>query len=244
MAKVAFWCRPLDRYFLNPIQDEPLKTVKDRRQVEQLYRPRWRRYLKVAGHGVALSLLLAAGTVWTLRQEHPQYTAPIQLLKLPGAVIHAQSPSQETFRIGQVLRRYTRDGEVADRIADALVTEGHKQKIDPALLVGVVLVEDAKLDPRAMSFMGARGLMQVMPFHGGKWGCGSSDLYDIESNICHGVSVLAQTIRDTPNLRKALLAYNGCVSGRNTPGCHNYSRKVMQARAQAESQMMAVNETP
>jgi soluble lytic murein transglycosylase-like protein len=221
-----------------------LKTVTERRQVEQLYRPRWKAYLQLATRVMGLMALLAAGTVWTLNQEHPRYTNPSQLLKLPGAVIHAQTPSQETFRIGQVLRRYTKNGEVADRIADALVIEGNKRKIDPALLVGVMLVEDAKLDPRAQSFVGARGLMQVMPFHGGKWGCGSSDLYNIESNICHGVSVLAQTIKDAPNLRVALQAYNGCVRGRNTPGCHRYSAKVMKARALTESQMMAVTETP
>ena len=197
-----------------------------------------------ATHALALCVLLAGGTVWTLNQQHPRFTNPSQLLKLPGAIIQAQTPSQETFRIGQVLRRYTRNGDMADRIADAVVTEGHKQKIDPALLVGVMLVEDAKLDPRARSSVGARGLMQVMPFHGGKWGCGSSDLFNVESNICHGVSVLAQTIRQAPNLHVALLAYNGCVRGRNTPGCHNYSSKVLRAKATTESQMMAVTETP
>jgi len=218
--------------------------VTEKRQVEQLYRPRWKRYLFAVTHAAALCVLLAGGTVWTLNQQHPRFTNPSQLLKLPGAVIQAQTPSEETFRIGQVLRRYTRNGDMADRIADAVVTEGHKQKIDPALLVGVMLVEDAKLDPRARSSVGARGLMQVMPFHGGKWGCGSSDLFNVESNICHGVSVLAQTIRQAPNLHVALLAYNGCVRGRNTPGCHNYSSKVMRAKAATESQMMAVTETP
>ena len=216
----------------------------EKRQVEQLYRPRWKRYLIAGTHATALCVLLAGGTIWTLNQQHPRFTNPSQLLKLPGAIIQAQTPSQETFRIGQVLRRYTRNGDMADRIADAVVTEGHKQKIDPALLVGVMLVEDAKLDPRARSSVGARGLMQVMPFHGGKWGCGSSDLFNVESNICHGVSVLAQTIRQAPNLHVALLAYNGCVRGRNTPGCHNYSSKVLRAKATTESQMMAVTETP
>ncbi len=222
---------------------DDLKTVTDRRKVEQLYRPRWKRYLLGAMHVVALSALLAGGTIWTLNQQHPQYTSPAQLLRLPGAVIHAQAPSEQTFRIGQVLRRYT-NGERADRIADALVTEGERQKIDPVLLVGVMLVEDSKLDPRAQSSVGARGLMQVMPFHGGKWGCGSKDLYDIESNICHGVSVLADVIHHKPNLRLALQAYNGRVRGTNTPGCHKYSSKVLKATALTESQMMAVNNTP
>jgi hypothetical protein len=221
-----------------------LKPVKDRRQVEPLYRPRWKKYLSAVANFVAPSALLVAGTIWTLNQEHPKYTRPAQLLQLPGAVIHAQTPTQEAFRIGQVLRRYTKNEEIADRIADAVVIEGRKNQIDPVLLVGVMLTEDAKLDPRAKSNVGARGLMQVMPFHSGKWGCGSKDLYNIESNICHGVSVLAQTIKKTPNLNRALLAYNGCVRGRNTKNCHTYSSKVMKARALTESQMLAVTETP
>jgi Transglycosylase SLT domain len=223
-----------------------LTAIKDRREVDRFNRPRptWKRYLVAAAHAGTLGALLAAGTVWTLTQQHPAYTNPGTLLKLPGAVIQARTPTQEIFRIGQVLRRYTRDGGTADRIADALVTEGNKRNISPTLLVGVMLVEDARLDPRAKSFVGAQGLMQVMPFHGGKWGCGSSDLYNIESNICHGVSVLAQTIKDTRNLHLALQAYNGCVRGRNTPGCHSYSSKVMKARDLTASQMLAVNATP
>jgi len=221
-----------------------VSTVTNRRQVKPLYRPRWKRYLVGATHVVSLSLLLAAGTVWTLNQQHPHFTNPASLLQLPGAVIHAQTPSEETFRIGQVLRHYTNDGERADRIADAVVTEGHKQKIDPALLVGVLLTEDAKLDPLAKSSVGARGLMQVMPFHSGKWGCGSSDLYNIESNICHGVSVLAEIMHRKPNVRVALQAYNGCVKGKNTPGCHKYSGKVLKFTALTESQMAAVTNAP
>lgn len=221
-----------------------MKPVTDRRQVAPLYRPRWKKYLTAVANVLAPSALLVAGTIWTLNQEHPKYTRPAQLLQLPGAVIHAQTPSQEAFRIGQVLRRYTKNEEIADRIADALVIEGRKKQIDPVLLVGVMLTEDAKLDPRAKSNVGARGLMQVMPFHSGQWGCGSKDLYNIESNICHGVSVLAQTIKKTSNLNRALLAYNGCVKGRNTKNCHTYPSKVLKARALSESQMLAVTETP
>jgi len=221
-----------------------LTRVTDRRQVNTLYRPRWKRYVVGATHVVALSALLVGGVIWTVNQEHPRFTSPAQLLQLPGAVIHAQTPSEQTFRIAQVLRRYTRDGERADRIADALVTEGTKRKIDPVLLVGVMLTEDAKLDPRAKSSVGARGLMQVMPFHSGKWGCASKDLYDIESNICHGVNVLAEIMHRKPNLRVALQAYNGCVKGRNTPGCHKYTNKVLKFAALTESQMMAVTTTP
>jgi soluble lytic murein transglycosylase-like protein len=161
---------------------------------------------------------------------------------MPGAVISAPKPSEDPFRISQVLRRYTRNGEVADRIANAVVAEGRKKKIDPTLLVGVMLVETDNLNPRARSFVGARGLMQVMPFHRGSWGCKSRDLYDNEGNICHGVSVLADAIKHAPNLRVALQRYNGCVRGTNTPGCGSYSGKVLRAKSITDRQILNVTE--
>ncbi len=222
-----------------------LKTVTTPDQVKNLFRPWWHKIVAPVLHGAALLALLAAGTVWTLQQQHPKFTNPVALLKLPGAVITPGSPTEEAFRIGQVLRHYTSNGENADRIAEAVVTEGHRRKIDTTLLVGVMLVEDNTLNPRAQSFMGARGLMQVMPFHGGQWGCESKDLYSIEGNICHGVSVLAEAIRNAPTLNVALQRYNGCVRGRNTPGCHSYSSKVLSARDRAAQQILTVaNSTP
>lgn len=197
-----------------------------------------RRYIGTALQGLALSLLLAGGTIYTIQNQHPKFTQPAELLSLPGAVISAKDPGEDPFRIGQVLRRYTRNGEAADRIAKAIVSEGQKKGIDPTLLVGVMLVETDNLNPHARSFVGARGLMQVMPFHRGRWGCKSKDLYDIEGNICHGVSVLADAIKHAPNLRVALQRYNGCVRGTNTPGCGSYSRKVLRAQQLTDRQLL------
>lgn len=133
--------------------------------------------------------------------------------------------------VAAILRRHTPDAARADAIAAALVKEGRRRSIGSSLLVGVILTENPWLDPRASSFVGARGLMQVMPFHAGKWGCGSRDLFDIESNICHGVAVLADNLGRSRTLSKALLGYNGCVRGTNTPDCRRYPAKVfVQAR--------------
>lgn len=201
--------------------------IERRRETEIPKRaPRARRALKLAAHFVALALLLAAGTVWTI--QHQQKLQQPKAMMLPISLVEPMKPTEEAFRIGQFLGRYTRDRGVAFRVADALVREGHKQNISPELLVGVLLTEDPELNPTARSHVGARGLMQVMPLHGGKWGCGSKDLYDIESNICHGVKILKQAIAEAPNLRVALLRYNGCVRGRNTRDCHQYDDKVLR----------------
>lgn len=196
--------------------------------------------LRAASHALALGVLLVSGAVWTISQQHPLYANPGKLLRLPAAIVDASQPTEQAFRIGEVLNQYTHDRALAFRIADALVDQADKEHIDPALLVGVLLTEDATLDPRARSSVGARGLMQVMPLHSGKWGCGSSDLFNIESNICHGVQILKEAMRSAPNTRIALLRYNGCVRGRNTPNCHLYDDKVLRHAGRAAAEMRLV----
>ena len=196
--------------------------------------------LRAASHALALGVLLVSGAVWTISQQHPLYANPGRLLRLPAAIVDASQPTEQAFRIGEVLNQYTHDRALAFRIADALVDQADKEHIDPALLVGVLLTEDATLDPRARSSVGARGLMQVMPLHSGKWGCGSSDLFNIESNICHGVQILKEAMRSAPNTRVALLRYNGCVRGRNTPNCHLYDDKVLRHAGRAAAEMRLV----
>jgi hypothetical protein len=215
-----------------------LKFVESHDEVSRLYRPGFGQIVRTIARGVALSALLAAGTMFTLKYQR-EYRSPGTLLSLPGAVISATAPTEDPFRISQVIRHYTRNPGDADRIARAVVAEGKRKKIDPAMIVGIMMVE-SEMNPRARSFVGARGLMQVMPFHRGRWGCKSGDLYDIESNICHGVSVLADNIKRAPNLGVALQRYNGCVRGTNTPGCSSYTRKVLRARDKAARQILTL----
>jgi soluble lytic murein transglycosylase-like protein len=214
--------------------------------------PPWKRILKATLHGVGAAILLAAGTVWTLRQTHPQFVKPGELLHLPPALVTAAAPGTESYvaptdsaaqreiqKVAYSLRKYTNDTVLARRIASSIVVQGGKKNIDPALLVGVLLTEDAKLDPNARSSVGARGLMQVMPFHAGKWkGCSSADLFSIDSNICHGTSILADLIKRSPSVSRALQRYNGCVKGTNTPNCGTYSGKVLKFAEQAATQML------
>jgi soluble lytic murein transglycosylase-like protein len=119
-------------------------------------------------------------------------------------------------------RRTAGDSATARRTALALVREGHAAGVDPRLLAAVLLVENPWLDPAARSPAGAVGLMQIMPFHAGRWGCEGNDLEHPETNICHGARILAEAIRRTQNLETALLRYNGCRLGTNTPDCRQY----------------------
>lgn len=127
------------------------------------------------------------------------------------------------------LERWGVAPETARKVAWPLVENAYEHGLDPATVVAVVLIESSG-KPSATSFVGARGLMQIMPLHEGHWGCGP-DMYDIESNLCYGTSILAWNLnRFKGDERRALLAYNGCVRGTNTPNCHTYPDKVRQLR--------------
>jgi hypothetical protein len=122
----------------------------------------------------------------------------------------------------RVLRGQGADERMARRVAVALHAEALRLRIEPRLLLGVMLVENPWIDPAARSPVGAQGLMQVMPFHRGRWPC-EPRLDDIEANICHGAHIFADLLqRERGNVERALLRYNGCVRGTNTPNCHTY----------------------
>lgn len=136
--------------------------------------------------------------------------------------------------------------ELARRVAWPLVENAYQRALDPATVVAVLLIESSGR-PDATSFVGARGLMQIMPLHRGQWdGCGD-DLYDIDSNLCYGTSILAWLLgRFGGDERRALLAYNGCVRGTNTPNCHTYPNKVrhLRDRIQQDWERLALDADP
>ncbi len=127
----------------------------------------------------------------------------------------------------RVLFRYSSDSALVSRISVALVREASAAGIEPRLLLAVLLVENPWLDPDIRSPVGAIGLMQVMPVHRGGWPQCGTDLEDVDANICHGARIFAHYYqRSNRNLDRALLRYNGCVNGTNTPDCHQYPNHV------------------
>lgn len=138
--------------------------------------------------------------------------------------------------LAQVLMQYREDPRLARRIAVALVRESNRLRLDPRLMLAVLLVENPALNPRARSSVGALGLMQVMPFHRGSWPCGS-DLTAVDTNICYGTHIFASDLRSAHgNVERALLRYNGCVVGANTPDCRSYPSHVFARAGKASLQ--------
>ena len=96
---------------------------------------------------------------------------------------------------------------------DELVKKYARQYGQDWRLITAQMYQESKFDPQATSWVGARGLMQVMPDTGRE--LGFTDLYDPEDNIHAGVKYLSQLVnRFDPNISKkermrfALAAYN------------------------------------
>jgi hypothetical protein len=138
-----------------------------------------------------------------------------------------------------VLRRRGVSEATARKVAWPLVEHSYQRGLDPAFVLSVVLVESGG-KPTATSFVGARGLMQIMPLWVGQWRSCGRDLYDIEANICNGTSILSWYLkRHAGDENRALLGYNGCVRGSNTPNCHTYPQKIDRLKQQVRQEMNA-----
>ena len=138
---------------------------------------------------------------------------------------------EDVMRLKQV------DSARADSIAQYAVREAFVRGISPAIIFGVMLTENSRFVSKALSNVGAVGLMQVYPKVwlnkelSAKLG---KDLATDSTNVKYGVFILSHyfnpksktgetTERDWAT---ALLRYNGCVRGTNTPRCHTYPNKV------------------
>lgn len=211
----------------------------------------WRR-VRALAHVAPVLLLVGFGTgeiadrVLAVPEDKAVRISPIKEVEgmrldaLAGTMERIRGEGQKTVSyvslyrehvepVERVLRRHGISEATARKISWPLVEESYERNLDPATVMSIMLIE-SEGKPTAKSFVGARGLMQVMPFWAGRWrGCGS-DLYDIESNLCNGTAILAWYFRNFSDERSALLGYNGCVRGTNTPRCHTYPDKVARLR--------------
>jgi soluble lytic murein transglycosylase-like protein len=140
--------------------------------------------------------------------------------------------------LAEVLARRTRRVELADRAAMVVVRESRRLNMSPSLLAAVLLIENRALDTAAVSSMGAVGLMQVMPIHAGSYGCASTDLRELDANICHGARLLRLFVIRSPSLRVALRRYNGCVRGTVTRRCSRYPDRVLATAASVRRELL------
>jgi soluble lytic murein transglycosylase-like protein len=143
--------------------------------------------------------------------------------KYDDVVWYTQMQSRVEARLKQQpldLRMGEDPHAAARRILEAVHCESNKHAMlreRPQLVLAVIDVESA-FDPFAVSYAGAVGLMQVMPFWPSQLGLQTRDLLDVELNIRMGTSILAYYMeREKGDYRRALARYNGSVGRRSYP---------------------------
>lgn len=120
---------------------------------------------------------------------------------------------------GHIQRKYRVPGTKARHIVREAFRNAEKHQLDPELILAIIAVEST-FKERAVSRVGARGLMQVMPrSHTRKVKeiGGSHQLFNPAKNIHVGSRILVNYLDDqSGNLRRALLKYNGSLGTRSS----------------------------
>lgn len=122
------------------------------------------------------------------------------------------------------LSRWVQDPLERLAILKAVQREASRADLDPDLVLALITVESG-FDRFAISPVGARGLMQIMPFWLAEVGQPEADLFQIETNLRMGCTILRYYLdRERGNLPRALARYNGSL-GRTV-----FPTKVFRAR--------------
>lgn len=118
--------------------------------------------------------------------------------------------------IQQVIRKWVSDDDEAEAIARWVYIYSVRFELSPELVLGVISVE-SRFDHFAISNVGARGLMQVMPFWKENLGAPTDNLFDIQTNIRYGCAILRHYVDRYKRVDRALAAYNGSLGKAKYP---------------------------
>lgn len=129
----------------------------------------------------------------------------------------SESHSFEDEFVGQVwlasmsdpLSRWVKDTEERVKLLTMIHAEASRTGLEPGLILALIQVESA-FDGYAISYAGARGIMQVMPFWKKEIGREEDNLLDVATNLRYGTTILAHYIElEKGSIIKGLARYNG-----------------------------------
>jgi soluble lytic murein transglycosylase-like protein len=181
--------------------------------------------------GICLTLLPSTGFAKSqaVLQNSPSKQQVDQELKaaLIQAVANADSFTDEfdaqvwLVDMSARLKRYIKNPQKRLKLLRMIHQEATRAKISPELVISVIHVESA-FNSYAVSYVGAQGLMQVMPFWKKELGRGDDNLINTATNLRYGCTILKHYLkREKGDWIRALARYNGSL------GRTKYPEKVM-----------------
>lgn len=195
----------------------------------------------------AWTLALAAAAV--LLALVPQSAAPGRADSaaacIPETVAAAGDPRQQEqafdpaqrVLVDYLARRFSIAAAPTAVVVGTAYRAAEQAGLDPLLVLAVISIE-SRFNPIAESFMGAKGLMQIIPRyhrarlmeHGGE-----EAVLDPESNILVGTKILQEYVYRTGTLEAGLQTYNG--ASRDESG--QYAQRVLAERERLDQALRA-----
>lgn len=173
----------------------------------------------------ALILLLAA-PAWAGAQKEEALSVSVQTAMQRS--INDQIEPRLVFRNPAEAQAWldAMSGRIAKRVPDefmrrklltAIHYEATRAGLDPQLVLGLIHVESG-FNRYAISSVGARGLMQVMPFWVRQIGNNQQNLLDLNTNLRYGCTILRHYLDiENGDLFRALGRYNGSLGRAEYP---------------------------
>ncbi|GAB7129277.1 lytic transglycosylase domain-containing protein [Silvimonas sp. JCM 19000] len=109
------------------------------------------------------------------------------------------------------LARKIPDEFMRRKLLTSVQYEATRAGLDPQMVLGLINVESG-FNRYAISSVGARGLMQVMPFWQRQIGTPQQNLFDMNTNLRYGCTILRHYLDiENGDLFRALGRYNGSL---------------------------------
>ena len=121
------------------------------------------------------------------------------------------------------LKRWMPSSKKRFEFLRVLHSEAKRAGVQPELVLAVIQIESA-FDRFALSYVGARGYMQIMPFWKNEIGRPEDNLMELQTNLRYGCTILKHYLdREKNDHIRGLARYNGSL------GRTKYPEKVLMA---------------
>jgi soluble lytic murein transglycosylase-like protein len=160
-------------------------------------------------------------------------TSTLSVGPIQASVAETEHEREQRAVTEFIAKRYRVAEEAAAGYVATAYRAGAQHSVDPLLILAVMAIE-SRYNPVAESFMGAKGLMQVIPkYHPEKLADhgGEQALLEPEVNILVGAQILREYQRRFGDLETALQVYNGAFDEPTS----RYANKVFEEKARLDA---------
>ncbi|MFV2055106.1 MAG: lytic transglycosylase domain-containing protein [Thiohalomonadales bacterium] len=164
--------------------------------------------------------LFALGHTWAATTERPDAT----LRSILNKAISESDSFEDRFHaevwlldMSNRLKRKVKDSQKRLDLLKSIHYEANRVDLPPELILAVIDIE-SNFNRWAISVVGARGLMQIMPFWLNEIGTKGDNLFNIRTNLRFGCTILKHYVdREKGDLSRALARYNGSLGSVKYP---------------------------